>query len=56
MLFQAGRLAGKDLRPKYLRYVDELYDAMDNTGYAYNKKLAHHKIAEAQKAYSQMFY
>jgi len=51
-----GRLAGKDLRPMYLRYVDELYDAMDNTGYAYNKKLAHHKIAEAQKAYSQMFY
>lgn len=38
------------------RYVDELMDAYNCKGHAYQKKLAHHKIAEAQRAYAHLFY
>ena len=51
-----GSRPGRDLQPLAFRVGDEMLRAIDGKGFAFSKKLAHHKIADAQKQYMNTYW
>jgi ribosomal protein S7 len=53
---QAKIRPGRDRCSTSIRLAEEFLKAYDSTGYAVNKKLAHHKIAEAQRQFANLYW
>jgi len=51
-----GKFGGRDLQMMAHRLADEIYNSLEGKGYAFNKKLAHHKIAESQRQYAGTYW
>ena len=51
-----GLYSGRDIQPLNQRVADEMLRALNGKGYAYSKKLAHHKVAHSQKAYMNTYW
>jgi len=51
-----GKFGGRDLQMMPHRIADEIYNSIEGKGYAFNKKLAHHKIAETQRQYAGIYW
>jgi len=47
---------GRDRQAPRLRMAEEILKAYDSSGYAMSKKLSHHKIAEAQRQYANLYW
>ena len=47
---------GRDRQAARLRMAEEILKAYDSSGYAMSKKLSHHKIAEAQRQYANLYW
>ena len=47
---------GRDRQAPRLRMAEEILKAYDSSGFAMSKKLSHHKIAEAQRQYANLYW
>ena len=47
---------GRDRQGASIRMAEEYIKSYEGSGYALSKKLAHHKVAEAQRQYSHMYW